>query len=94
MARNPLMADLVRALDLLRQIDESALDFDPDPTVSADIKEITGLQAYPVESHQANLKARIAAVQQAGDQLNPRAPSDYVAALIVACVKLAPPSDD
>jgi hypothetical protein len=90
----PLLADLGRALDLLNQVDESKLDFDPDRNVSADIRELTGLEAYPVDSHQANLRARIEAVVKAGDKLEPRDPSDYVSKLIVACVRLAPPSDD
>ena len=94
MERTPLLDDLGRALDLLKQIDESRLDFDPDPNVSADIRELTGLETYPVDSHQANLRARIEAVVKAGDRLNPRDPSDYVSQLIVACVRLAPPSDD
>ncbi len=42
----------------------------------------------------ANLQARIEAVVKAGDKLEPRDPSDYVSKLIVACVRLAPPSDD
>jgi hypothetical protein len=88
------LADLERALDLLKQIDESKLDFAPDPNVSADIRELTGLQAYPVDSHLANLRARIKAVVKAGEKLGPRDPSDYVSKLIVACVRLAPPSDD
>ena len=94
MARTPLLADLERALELLKQVDESRLDFAPDPNVSPDIRELTGLEAYPVESHLANLRARIDAVEKSGDKLDPRAPSDYVSQLIVACVKLAPPSDD
>ena len=94
MPLTPLLADLARARELLRQVDESQLGFEPDPTVSADIAGITGIESYPTESHVANLKARIAAVKQAGDQLDPRAPSEYVAALIEKCVKLAPPSDD
>ena len=94
MDRNALLADLGRALALLKQIDESSLDFPPDPTVSADVRELTGLERYPVDSHQANLRARIDAVTRAGDQLNPREPSEYVSRLIVACVRLAPPSDD
>ena len=94
MVRTPLSADLERALELLKQVDESRLDFDPDPNVSPDIRELTGLEAYPVDSHLANLQARIEAVKQAGDRLDPRAPSDYVSKLIVACVRLAPPSDD
>jgi hypothetical protein len=92
--RTSLVVDLERALDLLKQVDESKLEFDPDANVSADIRELTGLQTYPVDSHQANLRARIEAVVQAGDKLGPRDPSDYVSKLIVACVRLAPPSDD
>lgn len=94
MALTPLLADLERAFDLLKQVDESRLDFNPDPNVSTDIRELTGLDAYPVDSHLANLQARIEAVVQAGDKLGPRDPSDYVSKLIVACVRLAPPSDD
>ncbi len=94
MVRTSLLVDLGRALDLLKQVDESKLDFDPDANVSADIRELTGLQTYPVDSHMANLRARIEAVVQAGDRLGPRDPSDYVSKLIVACVRLAPPSDD
>ena len=94
MASTPLLADLGRALDLLKQVDESRLDFAPDPNVSADIRELTGLQEYPVDSHMANLRARIEAVKNAGNKLDPRDPSDYVSKLIVACVRLAPPSDD
>jgi hypothetical protein len=92
--RTSLVIDLGRALDLLKQVDESKLEFDPDANVSADIRELTGLQTYPVDSHQANLRARIEAVVQAGDKLGLRDPSDYVSKLIVACVRLAPPSDD
>jgi hypothetical protein len=92
--RTSLVVDLGRALDLLKQVDESKLEFDPDANVSADIRELTGLQTYPVDSHLANLRARIEAVVQAGDKLGPRDPSDYVSKLIVACVRLAPPSDD
>ena len=94
MAPTPLLADLQRALDLLRQVDESELEFQPDPNVSADIRDLTGLETYPVDSHQANLKARIKAVVTAGDKLQSRAPSEYVSNLIVTCVRLAPPSDD
>ena len=94
MATTPLLADLGRALDLLKQVDESRLDFAPDPNVSADIRELTGLQEYQVDSHQANMRARIEAVKKAGTKLDPRDPSDYVSKLIVACVRLAPPSDD
>ncbi len=93
MKQTPLMADLERALDLLKQVDEGGLDFAPDPNVSPDIRQLTGLQTYPVDSHLANLKARIEAVVNAGDRLEPRDPSDYVSKLIVACVRLAPPSD-
>ena len=94
MVRTSLLVDLGRALDLLKQVDESKLEFDPDANVSADIRELTGLQTYPVDSHMANLRARIEAVVQAGDRLGPRDPSEYVSKLIVACVRLAPPSDD
>jgi hypothetical protein len=88
------LADLQRALDLLKQVDENRLDFAPDPNVSPDIRELTGLETYPLDSHLANLRARIEAVVKAGDKLEPRDPSDYVSKLIVACVRLAPPSDD
>ncbi len=94
MATTPLLADLERALELLKQVDESKLDFAPDPNVSADIRELTGVETYPLDSHLANLRARIKAVVKAGDELDPREPSDYVSKLIVACVRLAPPSDD
>ena len=94
MASTPLLADLERALDLLKQVDESRLDFAPDPNVSSDIRALTGVETYPVDSHLANLRARIEAVVKAGDELDPRDPSDYVSKLIVACVRLAPPSDD
>jgi len=52
----PLLADLERALDLLYQVDESRLDFAPDRNVSPDIRELTGLETYPVDSHRANLR--------------------------------------
>ena len=94
MVRSSLLTDLGRALDLLKQVDESKLEFAPDANVSADIRELSDLQNYPVDSHLANLQARIEAVIQAGDKLGPRDPSDYVSKLIVACVRLAPPSDD
>jgi hypothetical protein len=90
----PLLGDLERAFDLLHQVDESRLDFPPDGNVSPDIRELTGVETYPVNSHLANLQARIEAVVNAGDKLMPRGPSDYVSKLIVACVRLAPPSDD
>ena len=94
MTHTPLLADLERAFDLLNQVDESRLDFAPDRNVSPDIRELTGLETYPEDSHLANLQARIEAVVKAGDKLEPRDPSDYVSKLIVACVRLAPPSDD
>jgi hypothetical protein len=93
-ASTPLLADLERALELLKQVDESRLDFAPDPNVSPDIRELTGVETYPLDSHLANLRARIEAVVKAGNELDPRDPSDYVSKLIVACVRLAPPSDD
>ncbi len=94
MTHTPLLADLERAFDLLNQVDESRLGFAPDRNVSPDIRELTGLETYPVDSHLANLQARIEAVVKAGDKLEARDPSDYVSKLIVACVRLAPPSDD
>ena len=94
MKQTPLVADLGRAVELLRQVDESQLDFAPDPNVSADVRELTGIETYPVDSHLVNVKSRIDAVLQAGDRLEPREPSAYVSHLIVACVRLAPPSDD
>ena len=94
MIRTPLLADLERALDLLQQVDENKLVFAPDPNVSSDIRELTGLETYPIDSHRANLQARIEAVVRAGDKLDSRDPSDYVSKLIVACVKFAPSSDD
>ncbi len=94
MATNSLLADLGRAFDLLQQVDESQIDFDPDPTVSADVRAVSGVTSYPTDSHRANLQARIDAVAAAGDRLEAREPSEYVAKLIVTCVRLAPPSDD
>lgn len=94
MTPNPLLADLERAFELLQQIDESRLAFNPDPTVSPDVRELTGIETYPTDSHRANLRARIEAVERAGERLDPRAPSDYVSNLIFASVRLAPPSDD
>ena len=94
MTRTPLLRDLERAIDLLNQVDAGKLDFAPDPNVSPDIRKLTGLERYPVDSHLANLQARIEAVVKAGDKLEPRDPSDYVSKLIVACVRLAPPSED
>ena len=93
MTHSQLLADLERALDLLMQVDESHLDFSPDRDVSPDVRRLTGLTEYPADTHRANLQARIAAVVKAGDELQPRGPSDYVSRLIVACVRLAPPSD-
>lgn len=94
MTNTQLLADLERALQLLKQVDESSIDFAPDPTVSPDIQQLTGLQEYPTATHLENLKARIAAVETAGERLEPRDPSGYVSKLIIACVRLAPPSDD
>lgn len=94
MSNTQLLADLERALNLLIQVDENDLDFEPDGNVSPDIQALTGLETYPVDTHQSNLKARIEAVKNAGDALEPREPSDYVSRLIMACVRLAPPSDD
>ena len=93
--RTPLMADLERASSLLRQVDEDDLDFDPDPDVSPDIRELTGLSSYPTDSHRANLNARIEAVVRSGNDLeSSRSASEYVSKLIHACVKLAPSIDD
>lgn len=94
MGKTSLLADLGRALDLLKQVDESRLDFAPDGEASADVRELTGIEGYPVESHLENLQARIDAVVKARGKLEARAASDYVSKLIPACVKLAPPSDD
>ena len=94
METNRLLADLDRALDLVDQIDESQLEFPPDPTVSADVQKLTGIESYPTESHRENVKARMSAVRKAGDLLEPRDASGYISKLIVACVRLAPPSDD
>lgn len=94
MANTRLMADLQRALELLEQVDESRLEFAPDPNVSDDVRKLTGTDTYPVSSHLDNLKARIAAVSEAGSDLEPRDASEYVSQLIVACARLAPPSDD
>ena len=89
-----LLVDLERASDLLSQVDESKLDFTPDGSVSQDIRELTKLETYPVDSHRANLKARIEAVIKAGDKLESRDTSDYVSKLIVECMRLGPPTDD
>lgn len=94
MKNSSLVADLQRALQLLQQVDESDLAFSPDPTVSPDIRSLTGLKEYPADSHRNNLDARIAAVIECGDRLEPREASSYVSKLIVACARLAPPSDD
>lgn len=95
MAHNRLLlSDLERAIDLLKQSDVNRLDFAPDPNVSSDIRELTDVETYPIDSHLANLQARLEAVVKAGNKLTPRAPSSYVSRLIVACAKLAPPSDD
>ena len=89
-----LLADLDRAIELLKQADEKKLNFSPDPQVSPDIRALTGLETYPIDSHLMNLRARFEAVLKAGDKLESRAPSDYVSKLIIACARLAPPSDD
>ncbi len=89
-----LLVDLERASDLLSQVDESKLDFTPDGSVSQDIRELTNLETYPVDSHRANLKARIEAVIKAGDKLESRDTSEYVSKLIVECMRLGPPTDD
>ena len=94
MMRTPLLTDLERALSLLQQVEEDRLDFDPDPEVSSDIRELTGVSSYPTDSHRANLQARIEAVAKAGDELASREPSEYVSRLITTCMKLAPPIDD
>jgi len=94
MSVSALLLDLERAYELLRQVDESRLDFVPDGNVSPDIMKITGLETYPVNSHQANLKARIEAVEKAGSELVKRDTSEYVSNLVTACIKLGPPSDD
>jgi len=94
MKNTALLVDLERASDLLNQVDENRLEFTPDANVSPDIRELTGLDAYPVDSHRSNLKARIDAVVKAGDRLEVRDPSDYVSKLIVECMKLGPPTDD
>ena len=94
MPNTALLADLDRALELLRQVDESELDFPPDGESSADIRELTGIESYSTSSHKENLQDRIAAVVEAGDKLKPRVSSKYVTKLIPACVKLAPPVDD
>ncbi len=94
MAKSLLLADLERAFQLLEQVDESKLEFPPDPNVSPDIRQLTGMEEYPANTHRENLRARIAAVIKAGDRLEPRDASSYVSKLIVACVRLAPPSDD
>ena len=92
--RTALLADLERASSLLQQVHEDELEFDPDPNVSPDVRELTDISSYPTDSHRANLQARIDAVAEAGDELASRTPSDYVSKLIVACVRLAPSSDD
>jgi hypothetical protein len=93
MVNSVIMADLERALELLKQVDESDLKFSPAPNVSPDIHELTGIEEYPTKTHLENLKARIFAVSKAGDKLVSRDASSYVSKLIIACVRLAPPSD-
>lgn len=91
---SPLVADLERALELLSQVDESQLGFSPSPEASSDVRNLTGVSQYPVDSHRANVRARLEAVLKAGDRLPSRSPSDYVSRLIVECVRLTPSSDD
>lgn len=93
MVNSIIMADLERALQLLKQVDESNLTFSPDPKVSLDISELTGITEYPTNSHFENLEARIKAVAMAGDKLESRDASNYVSELIIACARLAPPDD-
>lgn len=94
MAHTSLVADLERALQLVEQVDEHELGFLPDPDVSDDVREITGITAYPTDSHRHNVKARLDAVLRAGDALQPRGASVYVSRLIAACGRLAPRGDD
>ena len=93
MVNSIIMADLERALQLVKQVDENKLEFSPNPSVSSDIKELTDVQEYPTKTHLENLRARINAVAKAGDKLKTREASSYVSKLIIACVKLAPPDD-
>jgi hypothetical protein len=93
MVNSIIMADLVRALELLKQVDESKLEFSPDPNVSSDIRDLTDVIEYPTKTHIENLSARITAVAKAGDRLKSRDASSYVSKLIIACVRLAPPDD-
>jgi hypothetical protein len=93
MINSIIMADLERALELLAQVDENKLEFAPDPNVSPDIRDLTGVKIYPNQTHLINIKARIAAVASAGDKLKSRHASSYVSKLIIACASLAPPSD-
>ena len=94
MPNSALLADLERALELVNQVDESRLNFPPDGETSADIRELTGIESYPTSSHKENLKARIAAVRKAGDELKSHVSSNYLSKIIPACVDLAPPVDD
>ena len=66
MVNNTILADLERALQLLKQVDEKDLDFFPDPNVSPDIIALTDITEYPTQTHIANLMARIDAVIKAG----------------------------
>ena len=93
MVNSIIMADLERALQLLKQVDEDNIDFSPDPEVSLDIRDLTDVKEYPTNSHLENLEARMNAVAKAGDKLHSRDASSYVSALIVACARLAPPDD-
>ena len=93
MVNNTILADLERALQLLKQVDEKDLDFFPDPNVSPDIIALTDITEYPTQTHMANVMARIDAVIEAGDKLETRGASDYVTKIIFTCIKLAPPND-
>ena len=70
-----LLVDLERASDLLNQVDESDLDFAPDGVVSADIRELTNLQEYPVDSHRSNLNCLLYTSPSPRDGLLSRMPS-------------------
>ena len=66
MVNSIIMADLKRALELLKQVDESDLKFSPASNVLTDIYELTGIEEYPTKTHLENLKTRIFAVSKAG----------------------------
>ena len=93
MVNHTILADLDRAMQLLKQVDERDLNFFPDPSASSDIMALTNITEYPTETHMANLVARIDAVIKAGDELETRGASDYVTKIIFTCIKLVPPDD-